>query len=42
MQDINKFWYKEAVFYELYLRAFSDSNADGHGDLQGTMSKIQS
>jgi hypothetical protein len=28
-------WYKNAVFYEVYVRAFSDSNGDGHGDLQG-------
>jgi maltose alpha-D-glucosyltransferase / alpha-amylase len=33
-------WYKEAVFYEVYLRAFSDSNADGHGDLPGLISKL--
>ena len=26
-------WYKNAVFYEVYVRAFYDSNGDGHGDL---------
>jgi maltose alpha-D-glucosyltransferase/alpha-amylase len=35
-----KFWYKEAVFYEVYVRAFCDSNGDGHGDLVGLTSKL--
>ncbi len=33
-------WYKDAVFYELYVRAFKDGNGDGHGDLQGLLSKL--
>jgi len=33
-------WYKNAVFYELYVRAFYDSNGDGHGDLIGLMEKL--
>lgn len=33
-------WYKDAVFYELYVRAFCDSNADGHGDLRGVIEKL--
>ncbi len=33
-------WYKDAVFYELYPRAFFDSNADGHGDLRGITAKL--
>jgi hypothetical protein len=32
---VQRHWYKEAVFYEVYVRAFCDSNNDGHGDLQG-------
>lgn len=35
-----KYWYKEAVFYEVYVRAFCDSNGDGHGDLVGLTSKL--
>jgi hypothetical protein len=27
-------WFQEAVFYEVYVRAFCDSNGDGRGDLQ--------
>lgn len=34
------FWYKDAVFYELNVRAFRDSNADGHGDLNGALEKL--
>ncbi|RPJ25121.1 MAG: maltose alpha-D-glucosyltransferase [Chloroflexi bacterium] len=33
-------WYKDAVFYQVYLRAFYDSNADGHGDLRGLTLKL--
>ena len=33
-------WYKNAVFYEVYVRAFQDSSGDGHGDLPGLMNKL--
>ncbi len=33
-------WYQHAVFYELYVRAFCDSNGDGHGDLPGLTRKL--
>ncbi len=33
-------WYKDAVFYELSVRAFKDSNGDGHGDLKGLTQKL--
>jgi maltose alpha-D-glucosyltransferase / alpha-amylase len=33
-------WYKNAVFYEVYVRAFQDSNEDGHGDLPGLTAKL--
>jgi maltose alpha-D-glucosyltransferase/alpha-amylase len=33
-------WYKDAVFYELNVRAFFDSNADGIGDLPGLTQKL--
>jgi maltose alpha-D-glucosyltransferase/alpha-amylase len=33
-------WYKNAVFYEVHVRAFRDSNADGHGDLRGVIEKL--
>jgi maltose alpha-D-glucosyltransferase/alpha-amylase len=33
-------WYKDAIFYELYVRAFRDSNGDGHGDLRGVIERL--
>ncbi len=33
-------WYKDAIFYEVRVRAFSDSNADGIGDFPGLTSKL--
>jgi maltose alpha-D-glucosyltransferase / alpha-amylase len=33
-------WYKEAVFYEIYVRAFADGNGDGIGDLPGLISRL--
>ncbi len=33
-------WYRDAIIYELHVRAFSDSNADGIGDLSGLIDKL--
>lgn len=33
-------WYRKAIFYELYVRAFFDSDGDGHGDLRGAAQKL--
>lgn len=33
-------WYRKAIFYELYVRAFYDANGDGHGDLRGAIQKL--
>jgi len=33
-------WYRKAVFYELYVRAYCDSDSDGHGDLRGATQKL--
>lgn len=33
-------WYKNAVFYQISVRAFKDSNGDGFGDLQGIKEKL--
>jgi maltose alpha-D-glucosyltransferase/alpha-amylase len=33
-------WFKTAVFYELYVRSFYDSDADGYGDFRGLVEKL--
>jgi maltose alpha-D-glucosyltransferase/alpha-amylase len=33
-------WYQRAVFYEVLIRGFADSNGDGTGDIQGLTSKL--
>src|SRR5438132_1306864 len=33
-------WYKDAVLYELHVRSFYDSNADGIGDFRGLAQKL--
>ena len=33
-------WFKTAVFYEVLVRAFNDSNNDGLGDLRGLTDKL--
>ncbi len=33
-------WFKDAIIYELHVRAFADSNGDGIGDLAGLASKL--
>jgi maltose alpha-D-glucosyltransferase / alpha-amylase len=33
-------WYKDAVFYELHVKAFQDSNADGVGDFGGLIDRL--
>src|SRR6516164_6131724 len=33
-------WYKDAIFYELHVRAFRDSNGDGIGDFRGVVEKL--
>ncbi|MCU1578916.1 MAG: trehalose synthase [Rhodoglobus sp.] len=33
-------WYRRAVFYEVMVRSFYDSNGDGSGDIAGLVSKL--
>ncbi len=33
-------WWKEAVVYQIYPRAFKDSNGDGIGDLKGILEQV--
>jgi maltose alpha-D-glucosyltransferase/alpha-amylase len=34
------YWYKDAIIYELHVRAFADSNGDGIGDFPGLLSRL--
>ncbi len=33
-------WYKDAIIYELHVKAFRDSNGDGCGDFRGLIEKL--
>jgi maltose alpha-D-glucosyltransferase / alpha-amylase len=33
-------WYKDAIIYEMHVRAFADSDADGIGDFRGLTEKL--
>ena len=33
-------WYKDAVIYELHIKAFCDGNGDGIGDFEGLLQKL--
>lgn len=38
--DDNLLWYKDAVIYELHIKAFRDGNGDGIGDFKGLLEKL--
>lgn len=40
MKERLKLWYRKAIFYELNVKAFHDSNGDGYGDLRGATQKL--
>ncbi len=40
MPGTESLWYKDAVFYEVYVRGFYDANGDGDGDLIGLTSRL--
>jgi maltose alpha-D-glucosyltransferase/alpha-amylase len=33
-------WYKDAIIYELHVKAFYDANNDGTGDFAGLIEKL--
>ncbi len=39
-KDRDPDWFKRAVFYEVLVRSFQDSNGDGIGDLKGITAKL--
>ncbi len=40
MFQTDPLWYKEAIIYELHVKAFYDSNGDGIGDFRGLAEKL--
>jgi maltose alpha-D-glucosyltransferase / alpha-amylase len=36
----NDLWYKDAIIYQLHVKAFADSNGDGIGDFAGLTEKL--
>jgi alpha-glucosidase len=37
---VTRAWWREAVFYQIYPRSFSDANGDGIGDLRGIIDRL--
>lgn len=40
LQNSEKAWWKESVFYQIYMPSFQDSNGDGYSDFNGITSRI--
>ncbi|HET8859964.1 alpha-amylase family glycosyl hydrolase [Marivirga sp.] len=38
--NTDTYWWNEAVFYEIFVRSFYDSDGDGIGDFQGLIEKL--
>jgi alpha-glucosidase len=40
MPSASRPWWRDAVFYEIYVRSFADASGDGVGDLAGIQSRL--
>ncbi|OAI55677.1 trehalose synthase, partial [Planctomyces sp. SCGC AG-212-M04] len=40
MNPTDDLWYKDAIFYQVYVRGFQDSTGDGIGDLRGLTQRL--
>src|SRR5262249_24417480 len=40
MREPDSLWFKDAIFYEGYVRGSYDSDGDGNGDLRGLIGKL--
>ncbi len=39
-RPVNTEWWRDAVFYQIYVRSFQDTNGDGVGDLPGIIQRL--
>src|SRR4051812_10152199 len=39
-QTTDPLWYKDAIIYQVHVKSYRDSNADGFGDFRGLMEKL--
>jgi maltose alpha-D-glucosyltransferase / alpha-amylase len=39
-ETTDQLWYKDAIIYQLHVKAFADSNNDGIGDFAGLTEKL--
>jgi len=37
---VDPLWYKDAIIYEVHVKAFYDANGDGIGDFRGLTEKL--
>jgi maltose alpha-D-glucosyltransferase/alpha-amylase len=40
MRDDDPLWYKDAIIYQVHVRAFHDTDGDGYGDFKGLTQKL--
>jgi maltose alpha-D-glucosyltransferase/alpha-amylase len=40
LSESNPLWYKDAVIYQVHVKSYRDSNADGFGDFKGIIEKL--
>ncbi|PHI21885.1 hypothetical protein CEQ90_00945 [Lewinellaceae bacterium SD302] len=38
--DYDTYWWNDAVFYQMFVRSFNDSDGDGVGDFQGAIQRL--
>jgi maltose alpha-D-glucosyltransferase/alpha-amylase len=40
VNDNDPLWYKDAIIYQLHVKSYRDSNADGYGDFKGLVERL--